>query len=172
MSSCSSNHSTMFRGSNKNRSSPYKEGIWRNGDCHDVWLRVLNFTHPERCAVTRSWSYKGTTHPELHLKTVAGDQLPVQDCGCTQVQLDQWKVKHNCCGGQISGTSNSRSRFSAKEWVDISTVRSSSELDTTLSKIMHTPVLPAAFHPAQRREAQVMAIANTLAIPSQPRECP
>ena len=39
------------------------------------------------------------------------------------------------------------------------TVCSSSDVDTILSKIPHTPVLPTTFHPAQRREAHVMTIA-------------
>ena len=38
-------------------------------------------------------------------------------------------------------------------------VRSSSKLDAALFKIPHTLVLSAAFHSAQRREEQVMAIA-------------
>ena len=33
--------------------------------------------------------------PELQLKTASGEQLLVQDFVCTQVQLDQLKVKHN-----------------------------------------------------------------------------
>ena len=33
--------------------------------------------------------------PELHLKTASRDKLPVQDFVCTQVQIDQLKVKHN-----------------------------------------------------------------------------
>ena len=107
--------------------------------------------------------------PKLQLKTASGEQFPVQDFVCTQVQLDQLKVKHICCGGQISGTGNPRSRFSAKEWVDITTkpamVHCSYKFDTALSNIPHTPVLPAAFHPAQRREAQMV-------IPSHPWECP
>ena len=95
MSICSINHSTMFRGSDKNRSSPYKEGIWRNGDCHDVGLRVLNFTHPERCAVTRSWSYEGMTHSQIAAQDCPRRAVSGTGFWMHTMQLDQLKVKHN-----------------------------------------------------------------------------
>ena len=49
-------------GSNKNRSSHCKVGIWKNGDCHGVGRGVLKFAHSERCGVTCSWSYEGMIH--------------------------------------------------------------------------------------------------------------
>ena len=82
-------------GSDKNRSScrtHHKGGIWRNGDCHDVGLGVLNFTHLERCAVTCSWSYEGV----LHFHTTAQDCLRRVSSGTEFcMQLDQLMLKHN-----------------------------------------------------------------------------
>lgn len=73
-----------------------KEGIGRNGDCHDVGLRVFDFTHPERCAVTHSWSYKGTTHfrtaPQDCLRRPAsGTRFCMHTSAATPVK----GVKHN-----------------------------------------------------------------------------
>ena len=153
-------------GSDKNRSSHYKRGIWRNGDCHDVGLGVLNFTHPERCAVTCSWSYEGMTH----------SQTAAQDC-LKRPASSTGFCMHTSAAGPVEGEAYfvvvDRSvipvvlkvYFLQKNGLKLDfttkpvTVHSSSKLDTVLSKILHTPLLPAAFRPAQRREAQVMAIA-------------
>ena len=82
-------------GSDKNRSScrtHCKGGIWRNGDCHDVGLGVLNFTHLERCAVTCSWSYEGV----IHFHTAAQDSLRRASSGTEFcMQLDRLMLKHN-----------------------------------------------------------------------------
>ena len=93
--------------------------------------------------------------PELQLKTASGEQLPVQDFVCTQVQLDQLKVKYNfivvdrlvvpvILGVDFLQKNRLALDFTTKPVM----VRSSSKLDTALSRIPHTPVLPAAYHPA------------------------
>lgn len=82
------------------------------------------------------------------------------------MQLDQLKVKHTFVVVErlvvpvILGVDFLQKNGLALDFATKPvTVRSSSKLDTPLSGIPHTPLLPAAFHPEQRREAQIMAIA-------------
>ena len=104
--------------------------------------------------------------PQLRLKTASGEPLPVRDFVCTQVHLGQLKVKHSfiavdrlvahvILGVDFLQKSGLTLDFTTKPV----TVCSSSKLDVNFSKISHTPVLPAAFHPTQRKEAHIMAIA-------------
>ena len=104
--------------------------------------------------------------PQLQLKTASGEPLPVRDFVCTQVQLGQLKVKHSFIAvDRLVAPVILEVDFLQKNGLTLDfttkpvTVCSSSKLDVTLSKIPHTPVLPAAFHPTQRREAHIMAIA-------------
>lgn len=103
--------------------------------------------------------------PEMQLMTASGEQLPVQDFVCTQVQIDQLKVKDNfVVVNRLVTSVMLRVDFLQKNGLTLDsttklvTVHSSSRLNTALSKT-HTLVLPAAFHPAQRRETQVIALA-------------
>lgn len=102
---------------------------------------------------------------ELQLMTASGEQLPEQDFVCTQVQVDQLKVKHNFVVVDRLVTSVilkvdflQKNGLTLDSTTKLVTVHSSSRLDTALSKT-HTLVRPAAFHPAQRRETQVIALA-------------
>lgn len=77
--------------------------------------------------------------PELQLMTASGKQLPVQDFVCTEVQVDQLKVKHNFVVVDRLVTSVilrvdflQRNGLTLDSTTKLVTVHNSSRLDTAL----------------------------------------